>query len=203
MSDKTTADEIRDVFDSVRNAKLVGPEELCVLGGRFEAARLQEFAQLWKDALSEYLPHRIYEYVSSLRVGRAAAALPLEEIDSLERARCFGPNGDLDLRRDGSTIYWRLVGEAGVEWPDLRTGGFGSDDYWQTHSERLRAMTGQTVQWRPNEERVGGDWLKYDGLVGNEEVEHHKIFLRQFRYLRGGRLELLRFTKWVKEGFEQ
>lgn len=202
MPDKTTADEIRDVFDSVRNADLVGPEKLCVLGGRFEAARLQEFVQLWKEALSEHMPQRIYEYVSSLKIERTAAALPLEEIDSLERTRCFGLNGDLDLRRDDSIIHWRLVGEAGIEWPDLRTAGFASRDYWQAHSERLRVMTAQTVQWRPNEERVGGDWLKYGGLVGDEEGEHHKIFLRQFRYQRDGRLELVRFIEFRKEAFE-
>jgi hypothetical protein len=202
MPDKTTADEIRDVFNSVRNAKLVGPEELCVLGGRFEAARLWEFMQCWKDALSKHMPQRICEYVSSLKVKRTADALPLEEIDSLERARCFGLNGDLDLRRDGSTIHWRLVAEAGIEWPDPRTVGFASHDYWQTHPERLRVIIAQTLQWRPNEERVGGDWLKYDGLVGDEEDEHHKIFLRQFRYLRGGRLEMVRFIEFQKEAFE-
>lgn len=202
MPDKTTADEIRDVFDSVRNADLVGPEKLCVLGGRFGAVRLQEFVQLWNGALSEHMPQRIYEYVSSLKVERAAAALPLEEIDSLERARCFGLNGDLDIRRDGATIHWRLVGEIGIEWPDLQTAGLTPRDYWAEHSGRLRVITAQTVQWRPNEDRVGGDWLKYDGLVGDEKDEHNKIFLRLFRYLRGGRLELVRFIEFQKETFE-
>ncbi|MGH8590756.1 MAG: hypothetical protein ACREXX_15940 [Gammaproteobacteria bacterium] len=209
MPERTTTDEILSVFNRVRNARLVGPEDLRVLGGRFPAWRLPQFIQLWGDALKEHLPSRIYEHVSRLRIERRAVAPPAD-LEALERARCFGPRGDLDVRRDGATIHWRLVGEAGVQWPDIAAAGFVVHDYWKGRPAhfRLRDLTAHTVQWRPNDDRVGGDWTGYGGLVAevrqdDQRQVHHKILLRQRRYLRAGRQELVRFIAWVEKEYQQ
>lgn len=213
MSERTANDEISSeiskVFDRVQHARLIGPEDLRVLGGYFAESRLPEFIQLWGDAFTQHLPSRIYERVSRLKVEREATAPP-SDFDSLERARCFGPRGDLDMRRDGATIYWRLVGEADVQWPDVAAADFVAHDYWRGRPAdfRLRELAAQTIQWRPNDDRVGGDWLSYGGMVAgaqqeNQPQEHHKILLQQRRYLRAGRQELARFIAWVKEEFQQ
>ena len=67
---------------------------------------------------------------------------------------------------------------------------------------------GQACVTSRTQDRIGGDWRSYGGLVvdatqENQSQQHHKILLQQQRYLRAGRQELVRFIAWVKEEFQQ
>ncbi|MFY9572379.1 MAG: hypothetical protein WAV20_13345, partial [Blastocatellia bacterium] len=142
----------------------------------------------------------IYEYVSKLSIERSNTGIPTEYLDSLERARCFGGLGDLDVRRDLGTIYWRFAGDPDVEVPDLSASEFGTANYWTGREHvRLRRFKKKTLQWRPDDDRVGGEWLTYGDSVLEEERKTLKVFLKQIHYVRAGRLELVRFTDFETE----
>lgn len=197
MPDETITDSLHDIFEHVHQAPLIGPQQLCVLGGCFPAARLPEFVALWGEALAQHLDWRIYEHVSRLSVERSNAGIPLADLSSLERARCFGTMGDLDLRRDLATIHWHFIGAPAFPLPDLRAQKFEVRNYWEgRETSRLRQFHTQTVQWRRNDGRVGGAWLEYSGTAKDQ----HIVFLNQTHYVRAGCLEFARLTGFeVKE----
>lgn len=193
-------DTLKRIFAGVHDTSRVGPEDLRAIGGSFEAAHLPAFVELWARTLGAELPWRIYEYVSSLLVERSNTGIPTENVDSLERARCFGRSGDLDVRRDLGTIYWRFVGDPTVQLPDLDAAELRTANYWTGREHvPLRSFGKKTLQWRPDDDRVGGEWLTYGDSVLADESKTLKVFLRQIHYVRAGRLELVRFTDFETE----
>lgn len=193
-------DTLKRIFEEVQSAARVGPEDLCVIGGRFEAERLSTFVELWARTLGQRMPWRIYEYVSKLLVEQSNTGIPAEDLQSLERARCFGGLADLDLRRDLSTIYWRFIGDPSISLPNLNAESFEANDYWTRRGNiLLRRFEKSTLQWRSDDDRVGGQWVMYGDLVLEDEKNKLKVFLKQIHYVRNGRLELVRFTDFETE----
>jgi hypothetical protein len=203
MKQDTVKGKLQDIFNRIRDVKktpLIGPQQLCVVGGRFSAAQLPKFIELWEPVLAAQMPWRIYEYVSRLSVKRSNIGIPLTDLNSLERARCFGEMGDLDLRRDLATIYWRFAGDPSIKLPDFNANYFKAYNYWTEQEENflLRQFDTQTVQWRPDDGRVG-DWKSYAGLVPEDKKNKLKVLLKQIHYVRAGRIELVRLTGFETE----
>jgi hypothetical protein len=196
MSEQTISQIIASAFEEVKTADVVRQEQLCVWGGSFESARLSEFLQLWEKDLSGYLHWRIYQYVSRLEVEKSSVGAPPDDLDWLERARCFSEDGDLDLRRDRETIYWRFLGNPAITWPDLKAADFECCDFWNGRQDYwVREFVVKTVQWqwRDGENQVGGQWLCYGPLL-TQPSTHTIVYLNQRHYIRGGRVEFVRFT---------
>jgi len=124
MSDiRPAADLVREAFQRVEGANIVEPEALVIWGGIFPAASLGDFLSAWHSLLIERMPWRMVEFVDRFTILRASvndAALSDSE-KRLERARLFGPAGDLDLRRDrlAPTVEQRKAwGQAFADMPE-------------------------------------------------------------------------------------
>ena len=151
-----------------------------------------------------------------LRSGRpstrsaSARASALPDSADLERARIFGPAGDLELRREGPEYRWRIVGEPGKVQPPA---GFASEDFWPAHpgaefwefatSAMLWGAYDRDLNcWR--EDRVGRAPLEYpvdpSAILADTSDSAKKkprigLKLKGVRFLDGGQVAFV----WWKE----
>jgi hypothetical protein len=199
-SQKSASDWIDVAMEELAKTSWAGPEDLVIWGGSFLDIKWTEFFAVWQAVLQERLPWRIEETVSQTATRKATpanAALPADTY-SLERLRCFGPDGDLDLRRDHETIHWRFIGDLGKSWPELPK-GIVSHDFWQEQPEgekvRFRVVQKSYYQWRPNDRRVSTQWYS----LADRSPD---LYLEQIHYLRQGQTAFVRFTGFtpVKKG---
>ena len=191
-SQKSASDWIDAAIEEFAETSWAGPEDLVIWGGSFPDKKWTEFLTVWQAALQERLPWRIEETVSQAvtrKATPAGSALPAD-IYSLERLRCFGPHGDLDLRRDRETIHWRFIGDRGEPWPKLPN-GMACHDFWQEQPEgekaRFRVIEKSYYQWRPNDRRVSAQWYS----LADRTPE---LYLEQIHYLRQGQTAFVRFA---------
>ena len=124
-----------------------------IWGGIFEAEDPTDFLKTWELGKRD-MPWRIWEWVSATsidHVDKGKEELP-DNPKLLERARLFGPDGDLSLRRDGNRFLWHFVGSRDVQLPAAfhREGGetnpngeeeriFTAVDYWGYHPGAILA----------------------------------------------------------------
>jgi hypothetical protein len=154
----------RAVEELTRGRRL-GPDDLAVWGGEFPVARLGEFLAAWELPRTE-MPLAIWEHVDRIDFDRGT---PPGESDLLERARVFGPEGDLDVRRDGDLVLWRFIGRKGARIPP----GFGEQDFWAARPDvRLTACDQAALLWGDyrREGENGGHWQ--DSRVGRANLRY-------------------------------
>lgn len=159
--------------------------DLSIWGGRCAECNLLEFLQKWPLA---QMPYRIWEYASEIAFEQNT--LP-QNVALLERARLFGPGGDLELRRDGTAFAWRFVGSADVQPP---AGDYGAQDYWAGHPQVTFQQREETaLLWG---KRDGGKWA--DDRVGaatlNYPATSERVQVCYKTFSRAGRVEFVWFT---------
>jgi hypothetical protein len=210
MSDtsKSTCEWIDDAIAELKSATWVGQERLVIWGGSFPEEYWINFLQTWQMTLQEQLPWRIEETVSQTVTRNAnstdTAPLP-DDAYFIERLRCFGPHGDLDIRRDRGSFHWRFIGDRGEPWPELPA-EVNCRDFWETQPEgktlRFRVVPKQYYQWRRNDRRVSAEW--YGPANRGED-----LYLEQIHYLQKGQIAFVRCTgfsdgkKEVEHGHRQ
>lgn len=184
---------IDEAFKIAREAPEVGQSELAIWGGTFAEDKLNDFLEAWRHQLHEKLLWRMYEYASRFEVLRVSAtdpALPTSNFD-FERARFFGADGDLELRRDGSNFHWHFIGVANGGWPSLSP-DFNAQNFWAEQTGGLavvfREIKQRYFQWRKSDERVTPDWFAKTNLP------HEGVYLNQLHYLLNGRVAFVRYT---------
>lgn len=164
--------------------------DVVIWGGDFPADQLASFFDAWEEALAK-LEWRMLEFASRFELQRVEGenkALP-HDLTSLQRARLFGPSGDLDVRRDGDSFRWRFIGEQdGL--PELAA-SFTPVDFWASHPDvTFRCASEEYYQWRGTgeEQRVNKSWLEQAGLPAEE------VFLQQQHYLDQGTVAFVRYV---------
>lgn len=183
---KSAQDFVAEAFREAAQAPLVGHEQLVIWGGSFAAERLPAFLAQWQGVGAPHLLWQMVEEVSHFYVQSVSAGWP-SNLFRLERLRRFGPAGDLELRRDDSLLYWRLIGDAGGPWPSLAE--FATEDYWDNSDDSLLLLADRCYYlWRRKDDRVGQDWLADTGLESETDV-----YLWQDHYLRGGQIAFVRY----------
>jgi len=104
MSGKRQAVNFEKIVKQMEREKLTAAEWPAVVGGECTEAELAS----WLNGLDlSDMDVRIWEFTDRCIIGDDA---PPEMVNRLERARLFGPGGDLDVRRDGNRFRWRYVG---------------------------------------------------------------------------------------------
>jgi hypothetical protein len=182
---------IEDVFRQVDEAPFIMAEQLRVWGGEFDEKELTVFLQAWDDTPEGYFSWAIVEEVSRfyvLAIRKPEQATPPRPA-LLERLRVFGEQGDLDIRRDGDTFRWRLIGAESPNWPTLA--GFQPEDFWQFVPETkpvFREVAKNYFQWRPHDQRVSDQWR------GDTTLADKDIVLEQRQYLDNGRIAFVRYV---------
>ena len=184
---------IEKAFQQIADTRDVGKNDLLIWGGHFSQDQLPLFLQAWDNT-----PHCAWAMVEEVsrfyvkRVATPANALP-QPAYLLQRMRLFGLTGDLDIRRDGDTIYWHFIGETGGDWKGVDLDGFSVADFWQEATEPptlLREVEQRYFQWLRDmpEQRVTSHWVPQD--------EPNKTFnyLRQLHYLDNGRIAFVRYV---------
>lgn len=210
---KSANEWIDHAIAEIQSADWAGQESLVIWGGSFPDNQWPDFLYAWQTTLQDRLPWRIEETASRtvIRKGTSAnSALP-DDAYFVERIRCFGPCGDLDIRRDGGAFRWRFIGDRGELWPELPK-EFICLDFWQelpkgnTQPEeeaqpeekplRFRIVPKRYYQWRQNDRRVSADW--YSPAKRGDD-----LYLEQILYLQGGQTAFVRYTGFAddkKEG---
>ena len=188
--------DFQALIDQLEAAVVSTEQSPTIEGGRFAASALSDFLDSW-DLGGRGMPRRLWEWVSDLLWEHGAAGLPFDSTpalrrDWLERARIFGPGGDLSWRREGGEFVWHFVGANGAQIPAALTNDEAGDAEG-SQTDRLVAYCGATALWgnrRPlsgggvfwQEDRVAGvkEPLYYPGAGGPERVQ-----LAYCEYLQG------------------
>lgn len=168
----------------VRRAQC-GRADLTILGGRCTESDLSRFLEQWDIA---GMPYRIWEYASEIVLEQNTTP---HNIALLERARLFGPRGDLMLRRDGADFDWRFIGPAGVKPP---AGNHYTQDYWENHPmvtfhqyEEAALLWGKWNGQYWTDDRVAAAKLDYP-------AEGQRIELLYKAFSRAGQVEFVWYT---------
>ncbi len=197
MNEFNVQDLVQQAFDDAKNATIANRDNLAIRGGNFPAGNLYAFWHEWRTLIAR-LEWRMFEYVNEFQLRNTAANPDLpepHEFWKLERARIFGDVGDLEVRRDGETFYWRYIGVNDTNLPVVSS-AFGGQDFWATNGAmEFHVAHKDYYQWRgiaQKEQRVDSKWLDHIGL-GDENVK-----LQTREYLRAGRVEFVRFIGFVR-----
>ncbi len=175
------------VGDLIENQQ--APEEgwFIIVGGKCEEDALLDWLE---DLDLATLDIRIWFYTDACVIG--SDATPEEDVALLERARLFGPGGDLEIWRGRRGFRWRYVGLAAhapqgevLSWPDDKN----SPVFWR---ERTALLWGNRPagQKRWHDDRVAGAALDYP-VSGTPE----RVHVRYREYTQAGRP----FAIWLRE----
>ena len=173
--------------------RVVAPNTLEIQGGNFPAEQLEQFLLAWQPVIEEKLIWQMVEEVSQFYVERRGDIMGISA-ELIERIRCFGTAGDLDVRRDGATCYWRFIGDSDGGWPDFTE--WNGQSFWNTHpTTTLTQVKHNYYQWRRGDDRTSLDMtILFDGLQNSSFEKEPGIKLQQTHYLNTGNLEFVRFT---------
>jgi hypothetical protein len=175
-----------------------GKDKLAIWGGTCRLEQIADFLTAWN------LPDNdgcIWETDDSI----GFAPRPNAET-TLERARIFGTDGDLSLRRHTDHFLWHFVGKPGVKPPKLPGGGpdFATpdNDFWRTEPNAVFLMEEkQTLFWgarkgeqdRWFDDRVAWADLAYPIDVAKDSHTRPQLTYRTFS--REGRVEFVWYLK--------
>lgn len=190
--------EITKAFQTIADAREVSQDDLLIWGGHFAPEQLSDFVQAWDGS-----PHFLWamvEEVSTFYVKKAntpGGAIPQPEY-LLLRLRIFGPDGDLDIRRDGNRFYWHFIGDANAQWQILDDEAFALSSFWADAPDPpavLREVEKRYYQWKRDmlEQRVKLDW------VPQNEPNKTFNYLKQRHYLDNGRIAFVRYVDFKED----
>ena len=122
MMNSDTKTEISKKIQVIQESK-IKKGNLEIWGGEIDRNELKDFLKAWdfiellggtqiedKDKDTYY---SIIETINSMVFERNFDFQNWQdaEFNSLQRARIFGIRGDLEIRKDGSSIFWRFIGD--------------------------------------------------------------------------------------------
>ncbi|HBW37362.1 hypothetical protein [Desulfosporosinus sp. BICA1-9] len=143
---------------------VITKDDLQIMGGNFLTEKCPKFL----TNLPEALDWAIFEYSNGCELIKSSdlttpSDASLVKLERLERVRFFGAGGDLDIRRDQNTLFWRFVGRKS-NFP----AEFASLDFWQSGGIASLVVHEETLylwgEWRGNkfkEAKVAAANLNY------------------------------------------
>ncbi len=158
-----------------------GKGQIHIWGGRIEKNETESLEQVVQRFLgawplsSQQMPWWILEYADSIKMEKDKS---LDDIRwaLLERARVFGPDGDLSLRRDGDVFLWHFIST--VFAPPAQTQQQGKD-FWIESSDtaanpslNLRRQTERALLWGKHRRTEGEQNYWHDDRVGRFELQY-------------------------------
>jgi hypothetical protein len=177
---------VEDAFKEAQDA-IDASVSVHVWGGKFkrEERPLSTFLNVWNSKESPQFQWSMVEHVNYFRAEQANMTKLAQEASLTERLRLFGEAGDLDIRRDGETIYWRFMSEQPIKLPDLSD--FGVEECLEKGSSFAKQEQSYLL-WRRDkkEQRVKHDWVQ------GEKWTH----LKQVQYLDNGRVAFVRCVRF-------
>lgn len=137
-------------------------ELLTAVGGEdtFSGTRASNVVAAFKNNLAG-LDFAVWEFFSELRPPGLFVEIP-RDLEYLDRARLFGPGGDVELRRDQDRLLWRFVGPPNTKVPS----GLEHDEWASNHPLVCLERTSLLWGYRSDsggwfEPRVGHANLRY------------------------------------------
>ncbi|KAA3657382.1 MAG: hypothetical protein DWQ04_28240 [Chloroflexi bacterium] len=203
---KTAKEFIAEAFKKAKKAhkKRRGKDSLFVWGGKFtievddkNISTLEKFLSAWAASNAPQFKWMMVEEVSEFYVARADIKTAMQQQAQIERVRLFGKGGDLDIRRDADTIYWRFISEKTKQLPSLPAIA-QAEDFWadpKNAKKQFARHKQRYFQWRRDdkEQRVTHKWVHIDETV--QELN----YLKQVQYLENGRIAFTRYVDFVEE----
>jgi hypothetical protein len=181
----SVADVVANLIDPARE---VGAAQVEIWGGRCDRVDLADFLQSWSPA-SRGMSLGIWEYTDGIQFRDSGT--DKERLPWLERARLFGPGGDLSLRREGEEYLWHFIGT----FPPPVAGG---RNFWEGRGEKkLRRNAASALLWGHNE---AGERKWYEDRVGWADLSYphdpaKRLWLHYTEFTDGGQVAFV----WWKE----
>lgn len=174
-----------------------GKDNLAIWGGICRPDQVEALLEKW-SLPNDGMPYCIWETSSSIGFEQRPNAET-----ALERARIFGADGDLSLRRHADRFLWHFVGKNGIKPPKLGDGidfAHPENDFWQKEPNAvfLREEK-QTLLWgerkaeqeRWYDDRVG--WANLTYPIEVAEDSHTRPQLTYQTFSRAGHVEFVWF----------
>ena len=178
MSGEREAVDFKDIIERMSKDELSEKQWPNIVGGECSETELVD----WLNRLDlSDMPIRIWSYTDRCTFGDEG---PPATAERLERARLFGPGGDLDVRRDGDRFHWRYVGAAdqAPEGDRLPHPGTPERPVYRRTRQALLWGTREKEQKQWFDDRVAGAGLTYfaeppalsDGVEERVKVEYRE-----------------------------
>ncbi len=176
-----------------------GPETFGAWGGICPPEKLSEFLKAWafRPAFAVWETSDSIEWSKKGQAGDPSEHPALSaDAAYLERARMFGPDGDLQIRREEDRFLWSFVGEPGAGPP----AGWPAESFWENPENegvRYRRKEETFLLW--GEKKDGRDrW--HDDRVAAARLDYPvdaesggRVQARADLFIRNGRTEFVRF----------
>ncbi len=178
--------EVEYLLDPARE---ITAGQIQIWGGQIPADGITRFLDDW-NLTSRAMHYGVWEYAHTIRF--AGATPPDPNLPLLERARVFGPDGDLSLRRDGIHFLWHFMGRSRP--PE----GLDSDDFWEANpNAKLRCRDRRALLW--GSRNSGEDRWRDDRVARADLTYPHgpaeRLILRYVEFSEGGQVVFV----WWKE----
>ena len=193
-----TVDFKSEIDELLNPAVQVGPGQVEIWGGEFPVEELARFLETWNLA-SRAMEWRIWEYAHRIEFTRDSP--PSEDLSLFERARLFGDDGDLTLRRDGDRVFWSFVGKAA---PPVE----GGVSFWEKVPDaRLRRWERTVLVWGEQQKRSSGTrpigW--HEDRVGWADLRYPhppagRLSLRYSEFSDGGQVAFVWWKELIAHG---
>jgi len=196
MNDSTNETNIRNMIQPIlENKKKQGNLE--IWGGEIEKNKLKGFLEAWNF---EEMSYSIIETINTMVFEKDFNFQNWQdtEFDSFQRARIFGIKGDLEIRKDGASFFWRFIGD------DKPPENYQQNDFWKNHpnqefftAEEEAFLWGKynalSERWRSD--KVGKANLNYPL---QERIESSRVKLNFETYSHNAQIAFVRL-KGIKE----
>lgn len=154
--------DVSESIQSILESK-IKQGDLEIWGGKIDEQELRDFLNAWDF---NQMPYSITETINTIMFEMNFNFQNLQEslLNSIQRVRIFGIKGDLNIRKDGSSIFWRFIGD---EKPPEN---YNQNNFWINHPNQEFFTTDEEAflwgtynpeshRWRSN--KVGKADLNY------------------------------------------
>lgn len=174
-------------------------KQLAIWGGTCRPDQVDDLLKEW-GLPNDGMSYCIWETSGSIGFERCADAET-----TLERARIFGADGDLSLRRHTDQFLWHFVGKQGIKPPQLDDGtdfSVPDNDFWQKEpnavflrEEKETLLWGERKagQGRWHDDRVGWANLTYPIEVAENSQTRPQLTYQTFS--RAGQMEFVWYLR--------
>ncbi len=180
--------DFKELVEKVLEPK-IGRDTLTILAGLCQEKEMLGFLQQWEIEFS----YRIWEYASEIVFEKNEEPAKIN-VALLERGRLFGNEGDLSIRREGTSFSWLFLGAVGTQAPK---GSYNTQDYWSKDNnhkvEKFHCYPEKTLLWGEwngrqwHESRVAGANLIYPSAGKRVQLEY-------LIYSHAGQVIFVRYT---------
>jgi len=140
---------IKNKVNDLEKLAIVTKDELAIYGGKLEDTK--ELEIFLSNLNLQKFSYFITETLESIQFNGITNKKQTFPITDIERLRLFGKNGDLFIRKEGSSFHWRFLGKKSIV--NLQTVQYL--DFWQdTNEKKFFVEEKEALLWGKFDEKL-------------------------------------------------